>query len=106
MRESGILMHITSLPSPYGVGTMGKDAYAFVDFLKAAGQSLWQILPVTPTGYGDSPYQSCSTPGESQAILVLFLVRSIILSELQMLKNKNLVRPNNILLHHGVSPIA
>lgn len=61
MRESGVLMHITSLPSPYGVGTMGKEAYAFVDFLKAAGQQSWQILPLTPTGYGDSPYQSCST---------------------------------------------
>ena len=61
MRESGILMHITSLPSPYGIGTLGKTAYEFVDFLKDAGQSLWQILPVTPTGYGDSPYQSCST---------------------------------------------
>ena len=61
MRESGILMHITSLPGPYGVGTMGKQAFAFVDFLKAAGQSWWQILPLNPTGYGDSPYQSCST---------------------------------------------
>ena len=61
MRESGILMHITSLPGPYGVGTMGKHAFEFVDFLKAAGQSKWQILPLTPTGYGDSPYQSCST---------------------------------------------
>ncbi len=61
MRESGILMHITSLPGPCGVGTMGKNAFAFVDFLKDAGQSLWQILPLTPTGYGDSPYQSCST---------------------------------------------
>lgn len=61
MRESGILMHITSLPGPYGVGTMGKEAFAFVDFLKEAGQSDWQILPLTPTGYGDSPYQSCST---------------------------------------------
>ena len=61
MRESGVLMHITSLPSPYGVGTMGKEAYAFVDFLKASGQRYWQILPLTPTGYGDSPYQSCST---------------------------------------------
>ena len=61
MRESGILMHITSLPSPYGIGTMGAEAFKFVDFLKSAGQSLWQILPLTPTGYGDSPYQSCST---------------------------------------------
>ena len=61
MRESGILMHITSLPGPYGVGTMGKQAYEFVDFLKESGQSCWQILPLTPTGYGDSPYQSCST---------------------------------------------
>ena len=61
MRESGILMHITSLPGPYGVGTMGKQAFAFVDFLQEAGQRYWQILPLTPTGYGDSPYQSCST---------------------------------------------
>ena len=60
MRSSGILMHITSLPGASGVGTMGKHAYAFVDFLKKAGQSYWQILPLTPTGYGDSPYQSCS----------------------------------------------
>ena len=60
MRESGILMHITSLPGPYGVGTMGKQAYHFVDFLDKAGQSCWQILPLNPTGYGDSPYQSFS----------------------------------------------
>ena len=61
MRCSGILMHITSLPGPYGVGTMGKQAFRFVDFLEEAGQSIWQILPLNPTGYGDSPYQSCST---------------------------------------------
>ena len=61
MRESGILMHITSLPGPYGVGTMGKNAHNFVDFLNNAGQSNWQLLPLNPTGYGDSPYQSCST---------------------------------------------
>ena len=60
MRECGILMHITSLPGPYGIGTMGKNAYRFVDFLEAAGQSCWQILPLTPTGFGDSPYQSFS----------------------------------------------
>lgn len=61
MRESGVLMHITSLPSPYGIGTMGKEAFEFVDFLKKSGQSLWQILPLCPTSYGDSPYQSFST---------------------------------------------
>ena len=60
-RASGILLHITSLPSPHGVGTLGQDAFAFVDFLKKAGQSYWQMLPITPTGYGDSPYQSNST---------------------------------------------
>ena len=53
-------MPISSLPSPYGIGTLGKDAYAFVDFLAKAGQSWWQMLPVGPTSYGDSPYQSFS----------------------------------------------
>ena len=61
MRKSGILMHITSLPNPYGIGSVGKCAYDFVDFLSNAGQSCWQILPLSPTGYGDSPYQSFST---------------------------------------------
>ena len=61
MRKSGILMHISSLPGPYGVGSMGKTAYDFVDFLVAAGLTYWQILPLNPTGYGDSPYQSFST---------------------------------------------
>ena len=60
MRKSGILMHITSLPGACGIGTMGKHAFDFVDFLADAGQRSWQILPLTPTGYGDSPYQSCS----------------------------------------------
>lgn len=60
-RSAGILMPITSLPSPYGIGTIGKAAYDFVDFLKYSGQKYWQILPVGPTSYGDSPYQSFST---------------------------------------------
>ncbi len=60
MRKSGILLPLSSLPSPHGIGTLGKAAFAFVDFLAAAGQSLWQILPIGPTGYGDSPYQSFS----------------------------------------------
>lgn len=61
MRKNGVLMHITSLPSPYGIGTLGKEAYEFVDFLKKANQSYWQILPVGPTSYGDSPYSAYST---------------------------------------------
>ena len=60
-RSAGILLSITSLPSPYGIGTIGKEAREFADFLKKAGQKVWQILPVGPTSYGDSPYQSFST---------------------------------------------
>ena len=54
-------MHISSLPGPYGIGTMGDNAYRFVDFLQRAGQTWWQILPIGPTSYGDSPYQSFSS---------------------------------------------
>ena len=60
MRKSGILMHISSLPNDYGIGKLGKEAYAFVDFLEKAHQKCWQILPISPTSYGDSPYQSFS----------------------------------------------
>ncbi|MBR6452111.1 MAG: 4-alpha-glucanotransferase [Lachnospiraceae bacterium] len=61
MRKSGILLPVASLPGKYGIGTFGKEAYRFVDRLKEAGQSFWQILPLGATGYGDSPYQSFST---------------------------------------------
>ena len=61
MRTSGILMHISSLPGETGIGTLGKEAYRFIDFLKKSGQTYWQVLPLCPTGYGDSPYQSFST---------------------------------------------
>ena len=60
-RSAGILMHITSLPSNYGIGTLGKEAYKFADFLVKAKQKNWQMLPLGPTGYGDSPYQSTSS---------------------------------------------
>lgn len=60
MRAGGILMHISSLPNSYGIGKLGKEAYEFADFLKKAGQRYWQILPISPTSYGDSPYQSFS----------------------------------------------
>ena len=60
-RSSGILLAVSSLPSPYGIGTLGKAAYDFADFLHEAGQHYWQMLPLGPTSYGDSPYQSFST---------------------------------------------
>lgn len=59
-RYSGILVHPTSFPSPYGIGDLGDSAYAFIDFLYDAGQTLWQCLPLGPTGFGDSPYQAFS----------------------------------------------
>ena len=59
-RYSGILVHPTSFPSPYGIGDLGDGAYAFIDFLYDAGQTLWQCLPLGPTGFGDSPYQAFS----------------------------------------------
>lgn len=59
-RGSGIIMHITSLPNKYGIGSFGQEAFRFVDFLKNAGQKYWQVLPLGPTGYGDSPYQCFS----------------------------------------------
>lgn len=61
MRSAGILMPITALPSPWGIGTLGRSARAFLDFLVESGQTYWQLLPIGPTGYGDSPYQSFSS---------------------------------------------
>lgn len=60
VRLSGILLHPTSFPSPYGIGDLGPGAYDFIDFLAASGQHLWQVLPLGPTGFGDSPYQGFS----------------------------------------------
>ena len=60
-RASGVLVHVTSLPSPYGIGDVGPAALAWIDQLHDAGQSWWQALPLGPTGYGNSPYQSMSS---------------------------------------------
>ena len=60
-RGAGILMPISSMPSPYGIGTMGRDAYEFVDFLRECNHKYWQVLPLGPTSFGDSPYQGFST---------------------------------------------
>src|SRR5882757_3815782 len=59
-RCSGILLHISSLPAAHGIGDLGDSAHEFVDFLAASGQKIWQVLPLSPTGYGDSPYQCFS----------------------------------------------
>ena len=68
-RRSGVLLHPTSLPGTYGIGDLGPEAYKFVDFLVSAGQSLWQVLPLGPTGYGDSPY-ACYSAFAGNTLLV------------------------------------
>ena len=81
-RSSGILFHPTSLPGKYGIGTLGKEAYAFIDFLKKSRQKLWQIFPLGPTGYGDSPYQSFSSfAGNPYLIDFDLLIEAHLLSE-------------------------
>ncbi len=82
MRKTGILLPIFSLPSKYGIGTFGKSAYDFVDFLASASQDYWQILPLNPTSFGDSPYQSTSAfAGNPYFIDPDFLVRDGLISE-------------------------
>ncbi len=81
-RSSGVLLPISALPSPYGIGTLGKCAYDFVDFLAQAGQSYWQLLPLGPTSYGDSPYSSFSTfAGNPYFIDLDFLIRDGLLTQ-------------------------
>ena len=81
-RKAGILMHISSLPSNYGIGTLGEEAYRFVDFLKNAKQRIWEMLPIGPTIYGDSPYQSFSTfAGNPYFIDLDFLIHEKLLTE-------------------------
>ena len=68
-RASGILLHPTSLPGPHGIGDFGPEAYRFLDFLAAAGHKLWQVLPLNPTGYGDSPFQ-CFSASAGNPLLI------------------------------------
>jgi len=84
-RRSGILLPLSALPSPYGIGSLGKAAFAFVDFLEAAGQTWWQMLPVGPTSIGDSPYQSPSTyAGNPYFIDLDLLVRDGLLTQAEI----------------------
>ena len=70
-RSSGLLLHPTSLPGPYGIGDLGPEAYKFADFLHGAGQKIWQVLPLNPTGYADSPYQCFSAFAGNPLLLSL-----------------------------------
>ena len=83
-RKSGILLHISSLPGPGGIGTLGKEAYAFADFLHDAGMQIWQVLPMGPTGYGESPYQSSSMYAGNPLFISLLTLREIILEWVAM----------------------
>lgn len=89
MRTSGILMPIFSLSSKYGIGTMGEKAYEFVDFLCQSGQSYWQILPLNPTNYGDSPYQSFSSAAGNPYFIDLDLLEKEGLLQLQEYENED-----------------
>ena len=92
-RKSGILLHPTSLPGPYGIGTLGKQAYRFLDWLHAANQTLWQILPLGPTGYGDSPYASFST-----------FAGNPLLVDLELLVTQNLLAAEDIIPPEYIQP--
>ena len=84
-RASGVLLHPTSLPGPYGIGEIGPEACRFADFLQATGQHIWQILPLGPTSFGDSPYQSPSTfAGNPLWISFDLLIKDRLLSRSQL----------------------
>jgi 4-alpha-glucanotransferase len=74
-RSSGILLHITSLPSPFGIGDLGESAYQFAEFLAASGHKIWQVLPLNPTGFGDSPYQCFSAFAGNPLLIDLWALR-------------------------------
>lgn len=77
-RSSGVLLHITSLPSPHGIGTMGKAAYEFIDFLQAAQQQYWQVLPLGHTGFGESPYQCYSAAAGNPYLIDLDMLQGLV----------------------------
>jgi 4-alpha-glucanotransferase len=84
-RRAGVLLHPTSLPSPAGIGDLGTGAYRFIDFLKQSGNKLWQVLPLNPTGYGDSPFQSFSASAGNPLLISLErLIERGILSQVDL----------------------
>ena len=92
-RSSGILLHVTSLPSPYGIGSLGQSARDFIDFLHAARQQYWQILPIAPTGFGDSPYQAASAFAGNHYLL-----------DLDQLVREGLLTRQEVEIHWGADP--
>ena len=95
-RSAGILLHPTSLPGDYGIETIGKNAFHFVDFLVECGQKLWQVFPLGPTGYGDSPYQSFSTFAGNPLLIDLEILRDEGLLSEEDLKSIPHFNNNNI----------
>ena len=94
MRASGILLPVSSLPSKYGIGCFSESAYQFIDQLKEAGQHYWQILPLGPTSFGDSPYQSFSTyAGNPYFISLEALIKEGVLTKGRMRCGRFRVRP-------------
>src|SRR5580704_7093796 len=87
-RASGLLLHVTSLPSPYGIGDLGPAAFSWIDRLHDAGQGWWQALPLGPTGYGNSPYQSLSS----------FAGNGLLISPDGLISD-GLLRPNDVAGH-------
>ena len=83
--KAGIIMSVSSLPSKYGIGSFGKGAHDFIDFLDATGQKCWQVLPLNPTSYGDSPYQSPATSAGNP-----YFIDLDILAKKRLLKKKEL----------------
>ena len=92
MRSAGVLLHISSLPSEYGIGSLGKAAYDFVDFLAKTGNKIWQILPIGPTSYGDSPYASTS----AFAFQTYFIDIDMLVSEGLVTKEDALTQKRNV----------
>ena len=88
--KSGILMPVSSLPSPYGIGTFGRGAFDFIDFLDACGQKCWQVLPLNPTSYGDSPYQSpASSAGNPYFIDLEILMKKGLITKDELKANRH-----------------
>lgn len=99
-RQAGVLLHITSLPSAYGVGTLGKAAFDFVDWLYSANLHLWQVLPLVPTNYGDSPYQSVSSTALNYYLIDLDILREKGLLQKKEYQNIPFAKKDNRVDYH------